>query len=61
MDTHVAVTSIKLSQLVTAMPLKKKMDTNTSNKRNTVKNPSWQEANQWSFTKGDRGFVLGTT
>ena len=41
------------------MPPKKK-EKGISNKRNIVKNPTWEEADGWLFTKCDRVFELET-
>ena len=41
------------------MPSKKK-EKGISSKRNIVKNPNWQEADRWLFTKCDQVFELET-
>ena len=50
-----------ISQLVTQGCHRIKKEKGISNKRNIVKNPNWQEADRWLFTKCDRVFELGTT
>ena len=37
------------------------MKTNNANKRNMVKNPNWQEADQLAIYKRGRGVELGST
>ena len=35
-------------------------ETNNANEHNTIKNPQWQEADQFIYKRG-QGFELGTT